>query len=59
VNFVILGIFTAFWIEVKLIPTLWILLFISPFALIISYYALQSADCTIGEFRAAGKRKFD
>jgi hypothetical protein len=55
----ILGIFTAFWIEVKLIPIMWILLFISPVVLLISYKALQDADCTIGEFRASGKRKND
>lgn len=47
----ILVIFTAFFIEVKLIPTLWLLLFISPVSLFIAQRALSQADCTVGEFR--------
>jgi len=48
---VILLIFTAFFIEVKLIPTLWLLLFISPVSFFIAQRALSQADCVIGEFR--------
>ena len=47
----ILVIFTAFFIEVKLIPTLWLLLFLSPITFFIAQRALTEADCTIGEFR--------
>jgi hypothetical protein len=49
----ILFIFTAFFIEVKLIPTLWLLLFISPISFFLAQRAFQTADCTIGEFRPA------
>jgi hypothetical protein len=52
---VILGIFTAFWVQVKLIPTLWILLFISPVSFIIVNKALINADCNIGDFRLQEK----
>jgi Oligosaccharyltransferase subunit Ribophorin II len=48
---VILLIFTAFFIEVKLIPILWLLLFISPVSFFIANRALTQADCVIGEFR--------
>ncbi|CDW80313.1 dolichyl-diphosphooligosaccharide--protein glycosyltransferase subunit 2-like [Stylonychia lemnae] len=48
----ILLIFTAFWIEVKLIPTLWLLLFISPVVFLICQRGLIQADCTIPEYRA-------
>jgi hypothetical protein len=47
----ILVIFAAFFIEVKLIPTLWLLLFLSPVAFFISQRGLADADCSIGEFR--------
>lgn len=47
----VLVIFGAFFIEVKLIPTLWLLLFISPISLIIGQKALSQADCNIGEWR--------
>jgi hypothetical protein len=47
----ILMIFTAFFIEVKLIPTLWLLLFISPLSLFLGFRALAQADCTVGDFR--------
>lgn len=50
----ILGIFSAFFIKVKLVPTLWLLLFISPVVLFISHRALTQADCQIPEYRAAG-----
>jgi hypothetical protein len=46
---VILLIFTAFWVEVKLIPTLWLLLFLSPVTFFLAQRALSSADCTIGD----------
>lgn len=48
----ILVIFGAFFIEVKLIPTLWLLLFLSPITFFISQRALTEADCTIGDFKA-------
>jgi hypothetical protein len=48
----ILTIFTAFYIEVKLIPTLWLLLFLSLPTFLIAQRALSSADCSIGEYRA-------
>ena len=47
----ILVIFAAFFIEVKLIPTLWLLLFISPVSLFLAFRALAQADCTVAEFR--------
>jgi hypothetical protein len=47
----ILVIFTAFFIEVKLIPTLCLLLFISPLSLFLGFRALAQADCTVGDFR--------
>ncbi len=47
----ILVIFSAFFIEVKLIPTLWLLLFISPVSLFLGFRALAQADCTVAEFR--------
>lgn len=50
--FLILAIFTAFFIEVKLIPTLWLLLFLSPVTFFIAQRALTEADCSIGEFKA-------
>jgi hypothetical protein len=56
----ILVIFTAFFIEVKLIPTLWLLLFLSPVSFFITQRALSSADCSIGDFKpepVEGKRK--
>jgi hypothetical protein len=59
---VIMGIFTVFWIEVKLIPILWTLLFISPVTFFIAQRALSSADCTIGEFKvstAAPKKRIE
>ena len=43
----ILFIFTAFFIEVKLIPTLWLLLFLSPVTFFLAQRALSSADCAI------------
>lgn len=46
----ILAIFAAFFIEVKLVPTLWLLLFISPVVLFISHRALVQADCQIPEY---------
>jgi hypothetical protein len=48
----IMVIFTSFFIEVKLIPTLWLLLFLSPITFFISQRALTEADCTIGEYNA-------
>lgn len=48
----ILTIFAAFFIEVKLIPILWLLLFLSVPTFIIAQRALSSADCSIGEFKA-------
>ena len=47
----ILVIFAAFFIEVKLIPTLWLLLFLSPITFFISQRGLADSDCSIGEFR--------
>jgi hypothetical protein len=47
----ILVIFGAFFIEVKLIPTLWLLLFLSPITFFISQRALAEADCTIAEYK--------
>jgi hypothetical protein len=47
----ILVIFTAFFIEVKLIPTLWLLLFLSPITFFVAQRGLADADCSIGEFR--------
>lgn len=52
----ILGIFTAFWIEIKLIPILWLLAFISPITFLIINKALISADCEIGEFKLQEKQ---
>ena len=51
-----MGILTMFWIEVKLIPTLWILAAISLPSFIIVNRALVSIDITLGEYRAKGKR---
>ena len=48
----ILVIFAAFFVEVKLIPTLWLLLFLSPATFFIAQKALAEADCSIGEFKA-------
>jgi hypothetical protein len=47
-------IFAAFWIKVKLIPTLWILAAFSPISLFILNKGLVNADCSIGEMK---KRK--
>ncbi len=47
----VLVIFGAFFVEVKLIPTLWLLLFISPVILMIGQRALSQADCTVPEWR--------
>ncbi len=51
------GIFTAFWVSVKLIPILWILLFISPVLLFISNKALVEVDMSIPEYRVGGAKK--
>jgi O-antigen/teichoic acid export membrane protein len=51
----ILFIFTAFWVEVKLIPTLWLLLFLSPVIFFLSRNGLAAADCSIGtDFKPTG-----
>lgn len=52
----VLIIFGAFFIEVKLIPTLWLLLFISPISLLIGQRALSQADCSIGEWKGAAPK---
>lgn len=53
---VIMGIFTMFWVEVKLIPTLWILTAISPISFFIINRGLITADCSIGEVRTTKKQ---
>ena len=54
---VIYLILTAFWVEVKLIPTLKVLAAISPITLFIIRRALISADCSVGEFKLVEKSK--
>jgi len=51
----ILAIFVMFWVQVKLITTLWILLAISPVAFVIINKALIEADCNIEEFKQKTK----
>ena len=44
----IMGVIIAFWVEVNLITTLWILLFLAPFTLFIFSQGLAgSADCEV------------
>lgn len=50
-------IFTAFFIEVKLIPVLWILLFISGPTFFIAQRALSQSDTTLGEFKNPQTKK--
>jgi hypothetical protein len=54
---VVYGIFTAFWVSVKLIPILWIMLFISPALLFVANKALVDVDMTIPDYRASGAKK--
>jgi len=51
----ILGIFTMFWIEVKLIPTLWILLALAAPTFFIMNKGLIAADCTVDAPRVGKK----
>mmetsp|Transcript_34399 Transcript_34399/g.33603 ORF Transcript_34399/g.33603 Transcript_34399/m.33603 type:complete len:158 (+) Transcript_34399:1523-1996(+) len=51
----ILGVFTMFWISVRLITTLWILLAISPIVFLVMNQALVEADCTIEEVKVKNK----
>ena len=46
----VLGVIIAFWIEVNLVNTLWILLGLSPVTLFVMNKGLTPANCHISEF---------
>lgn len=48
----LMGLFTMFWIEVKLITTLWILLATLPVCFLISTRGLNQADCSVEDAKA-------
>jgi|DEB0MinimDraft_12_1074336.scaffolds.fasta_scaffold49049_1 hypothetical protein len=46
----ILGVIVAFWIKVNLIITLWTLVFLAPFTLILMNFGLTAENCHISAF---------